>query len=248
MGAGRRPLLAGDRVADRQPDDIANGRPGIGDAAGRPALSARADRPRPQGRVPQGIGRAEEARLSAGQDRRQDDGARRGPSAQQEPQARHRNRRRPHHHRRRSRQPARQFVRDGTRIGRRDRDHRKRRFGRANHLLGEIRLPGLRLYDPRDRAAAVLVQQPVRRLPGLRRARHQALFRPRSDRPRHQAQPRRGCGQPVVAFELAVLHADPGQHRAALPPEHAHALGRSAGEDAADDPLRLGRRADQDDL
>ena len=121
-------------------------------------------------------------------------------------------------------------------------------FGRANHLLGEIRLPGLGLHDPRDRAAAVLVQQPVRRLPGLRRARHQALFRPRSGRPRHQAQPRRGCGQPVVAFILAILHADPGEHRAALPPEHAHALARPAGKDAAHDPLRLGRRADQDDL
>ena len=54
---------------------------------------------------------------------------------------------------------------------------------RGDDLLGEIRLPGLGLYDPRDRAAAVLVQQPVRRLPGLRRARHQALFRPRPGRP-----------------------------------------------------------------
>ena len=29
----------------------------------------------------------------------------------------------------------------------------------AHHLLVEVRLPGLRLHDPRDRAAAVLVQQ-----------------------------------------------------------------------------------------
>ena len=61
-------------------------------------------------------------------------------------------------------------------------------------------------------------------------------------------QPRRGRGQPVVAFVLALLHADAGKHRAALQAEHAHAVARSAGEDAADDPLRLGRRADQDDL
>ena len=60
---------------------------------------------------------------------------------------------------------------------------RKRRFGRGDDLFGEIRLPGLGLHDPRDRAAAVLVQQPVRRLPGLRRARHQALFRSRPRRP-----------------------------------------------------------------
>ena len=41
----------------------------------------------------------------------------------------------------------------------------------AHPVLLEIRLPGLRLHDPRDRAAAVLVQQSVRRLPGLRRPR-----------------------------------------------------------------------------
>ena len=63
-----------------------------------------------------------------------------------------------------------------------------------------------------------------------------------------RAQPRRGRGQPVVAFELAILHADPGEHRPALPQEHAHAVAGSAGEDAAHDPLRLGRRADHDDL
>ena len=56
-------------------------------------------------------------------------------------------------------------------------------IGRGDDLLGEVRLPGLGLHDPRDRAAAVLVQQPVRRLPGLRRARHQALFRSRPRRP-----------------------------------------------------------------
>ena len=50
---------------------------------------------------------------------------------------------------------------------------------RGDDLLGEIRLPGVGLYDPRDRAAAVFVQQPVRRLPVLRRARHQAVFRRR---------------------------------------------------------------------
>ncbi len=83
----------------------------------------------------------------------------------------------------RSRQPARQFVRDRTRPRRWDRDHRKRRFGRGDDLFGEIRLPGLGLHDPRDRAAAVLVQQSVRRLSGLRRARHQTLFRSRPRRP-----------------------------------------------------------------
>ena len=183
MGAGRRALFAGDRVADRQPDRVADGRPGHGDARGHAALFAGADRARPQGRVPQGVRRPQKARLSAGQDRRQDGRARRGPAAQQELEARHRGGRRPYRRRRRSRQPARQFVRDGTRPRRRHRDRRERRFGRGDDLFGEIRLPGIGLHDPRDRAQAVLVQQPVRRLPGLRRARHQALFRRRPRRP-----------------------------------------------------------------
>ena len=72
----------------------------------------------------------------------------------------------------------------------------------------QVRLPGLGLHDPRDRAAAVLVQQPVRRLPGLRRARHEAVLRPRAGGARRRPQPRRGRGQPVVAFVVAVLHAD----------------------------------------
>ena len=36
---------------------------------------------------------------------------------------------------------------------------------RTHHLLGEIRLPGVRLHHSGDRAAAVLVQQSVRRMP-----------------------------------------------------------------------------------
>ena len=48
---------------------------------------------------------------------------------------------------------------------------------RAHHLLGEVRLPGLGLHHRGDRAAAVLLQQPLWRLPCLRRARHRALLR-----------------------------------------------------------------------
>ena len=61
------------------------------------------------------------------------------------------------------------------------------RNARAHPLLRKIRLPGLRLHHPRDRAAAVLVQQPVRRLPGLRRARQPA---------RHRRQPGRARREP----------------------------------------------------
>ncbi len=45
----------------------------------------------------------------------------------------------------------------------------------------EVRLPGLRLHHRRDRAAAVLVQRAVRRLPVLRRARGGAVLRREAD-------------------------------------------------------------------
>ena len=49
--------------------------------------------------------------------------------------------------------------------------------GETHDLLGEIRLPGLGLHHSRDRAATLFLQQPAWRLPGLRRARHQAVLR-----------------------------------------------------------------------
>ena len=82
--ARRRPLLAGDRPADREPDRLADGRPRPGDARGHAALPAGADRARPQGRVPQGARRAAAARLPAGQGRRQAVRDRRGAGARQE--------------------------------------------------------------------------------------------------------------------------------------------------------------------
>ena len=48
----------------------------------------------------------------------------------------------------------------------------KRRQARSRSCcLVQIRLPGFRLHHPRDRAAAVLLQQSAWRLPGMRRAR-----------------------------------------------------------------------------
>ena len=79
LGAGRGAVFAGDRPADRQPDRLADGRPRAGDAGGHEALSAGPGRPPPQGRVPQGTRRLPEARVSAGQGRRQDVRGRRGP-------------------------------------------------------------------------------------------------------------------------------------------------------------------------
>ncbi len=96
VGARRRALFAGHRAADREPDRLADGRPGDGAAGGHAALSAGADGARPQGRVPQGARRLHEARLPAREDRRQVLRDRRGAGARQEVQARHRRGGRPH--------------------------------------------------------------------------------------------------------------------------------------------------------
>ena len=76
---------------------------------------------------------------------------------------------------------------------------RPQRERRAPDLLREIRLPGVRLHHRRDRAAAVLVQQPVRRLPGLRRARRRAAHRRRPGHPRQGRDPAQGRDRAVGA-------------------------------------------------
>ena len=147
------------------------------------------DRARPQGRVPQGAGRtcrsaASSASRSTAQLYEIDDvpalnkklkhdievvvdrlvvraGIRNAPGRQ--PGDRARPRRRP-----------------GVRRDRRG--ERRKRTGEPERIIfsAALRLPGLRLHHRRDRAAAVLLQQPVRRLPGLRRPRHQACSSIRS--------------------------------------------------------------------
>ena len=44
---------------------------------------------------------------------------------------------------------------------------RRGRAAQPHHFLREVRLPGVRLHHPRDRAPAVLVQRPPGRLPGV---------------------------------------------------------------------------------
>ena len=119
------------------------------------------------------------------------------------------------------------------------------RAARAPDLLGEIRLPGVRLHHSGDRAAAVLVQQPVRRLPGLRRARRRAAHRRRPRHPRQGRDPAQGRDRAVGALDLALLHADAGGARQALPVHARHQVEGPAEEDAGRDPLRLRRGRDQ---
>ena len=81
---------------------------------------------------------------------------------------------------------------------------------RAHRLLPALRLPGLRLHHRRDRAAAVLLQQPVRRLPQMRRAGHGAEIRAGADRAGRLALARQGRHRALGAHRqhLALLHAD----------------------------------------
>ena len=87
LGAHRHPLFAGDRPADREPDGEPDGRPGARPARAHAPLSARADRARPQGRIPQGDRRPDEARLPAPQGRWAILRDRRRAGARQEAQA-----------------------------------------------------------------------------------------------------------------------------------------------------------------
>ena len=108
-------------------------------------------------------------------------------------QAHHRGGRRPARgqgRRRRRQAPAHRLGRDGPRPGRRHRHGRLRRPRRQDDptVAPLLREAGLPQRPPaghrRDRAAHVLVQRPVRRLPRVHRPRHRARGRPRAARPR----------------------------------------------------------------
>ena len=132
-----------------------------------------------------------------------------------------------------------------TKATRRHRQSRPQRQRRAPDLLGEIRLPGLRLHHSGDRAAAVLVQQPVRRLPGMRRARRRAAHRRRPGHPRPRRHAAQGRHRAVGEIVIALLHPDARRARQALPLHARHQMEGPAEEDAGRDPLRLRRGRDQ---
>ena len=117
---------------------------------------------------------------------------------------------------------------------------------RAADLLGEIRLPGLRLHHSGDRAAAVLVQQSVRRLPGLRRPRRRAAHRRRPGRSPTRT---RRCASGAIAPWAKSTSPYYTQTLEALGKHYKFTLDDQvegpAEEDAGRDPLRLrrGRRS-----
>jgi excinuclease ABC A subunit len=87
---------------------------------------------------------------------------------------------------------------------------------RAHHLLREVRLPGLGLHDLRDRAAALLLQRALRRLPGLRRARRGAVLRREAHGSGRGADAGQWRHRALAEGEVAVLPPDHRGHRQAL--------------------------------
>ncbi len=81
---------------------------------------------------------------------------------------------------------------------------------RTHHILPALRLPGFGLHHRRDRAAAVLVQQPVRRLPQMRWAGHGAQIRASANGAGRLALAGQGRHRALGAHRqhLALLHPD----------------------------------------
>ena len=100
----------------------------------------------------------------------------------------------------------------------------------ADPVLLQIRLPRLRLHDRGDRAAAVFVQQPVRRLSRLRRPRQPSDGRRGARRrPTRASAEAQGRHRALGEILLALLSADPGGARQALQIPARQALERTAG-------------------
>ena len=121
---------------------------------------------------------------------------------------------------------------DGCRAGR----------GGRRALVPLLRAPGLRGLRhllPGGVAADVLVQQPVRGVPGVRRHRHSLRDRPRARRARSRAlarpraRSRRGRGR-----RRRVLQADAARPREAAQVQPRDAVGQAAEEDARHHPPR----------
>ena len=126
-----------------------------------------------------------------------------------------------------------------------DRKNPRQERAGTDPVLGKIRLPGFRLHHPGDRAAAVLVQQPLRRLSGLRRPRRRAAYRRGSRHPRQGDDLAQGRDRAVGEIVLALLHPDADRARQVLQVHARHQVEGPAEEDAGRAPARLRRRRDQ---
>ena len=168
--------------ADRHRDD----RPRAGAAGGAAHPADRAGAARAQGRAPGAAAVAARPGLPARAHRRRGARTRRAAAAGPAPQAHHRGGGRPADGAPGTARPAGRILRDraAPRPGRGLRGADGRAGCGPDHVLQPVRLPALRLQPGRAGAAAVLLQQPRRRLPGMRRPGHADLLRPRQGGPR----------------------------------------------------------------
>ena len=232
------------RQRDRRADRPADGRPRPDAARGQPHRPARAGGARAQGRVPQAVLRPAAPGLRARARRRRAPRADRGDRARQDQEAHDRGRRRP---------PGRSRTRLGTRLA--DSLETALRLAEgvvqvevadgASFLFSErLACARLRHLLPGGLAADVLLQQPVRRVPGVRRPRHAQRDRPR----------RWSCRIPRASLGAGALAPWAGPQAAGIFKQTLRVLAKrhkfsletpwtqAAEEDARDHPLRRGGR------
>ncbi len=243
LRARRRTALPGPRRAALGEDGLA-GRRRRPRVSGRgPDHGARAGRHAAQGRAHRAAGRLPRPGLRACPDRRRGDGARSAAEAREDPAPRCRCRRRPAPRPARCRATTRRIGRDrDAHLGWQG-DRRRPRFRRGARVLVPLRLPAVRLRTDRTRAAALLVQQPGRRLRALRRPRRRELLRPRAHR-RLPAPVARGRRRERLGPPQRVLLPAAPQPRGACRVRCRHAVRGTLRSGAATRPARLGRRDD----
>ena len=190
----------------------------------------RADHFGPQGRAPAGDRGTARQGFRAGARGRQVHRARCRAEARPQEEAFDRCRRRPPESPRRSPAATRGVVRNRAQARRRLGPRRipRRSEARGTRVLRQVRLPDLRLLRVGARTAPLLLQQPLRRLPGLRRPRRQAVLRPGSRRREPAALACQWRGARLGPEERLLLPDDPGAC-GSLPVRSRGAICRSAG-------------------
>jgi excinuclease ABC subunit A len=170
------------------------------------------------------------------------------PGARQEARPRHRHRGGPDRRARGARDAARRLVPHRSRPRRRIavlETAPVRGRARADHLQREVRLPGVGLHHPRDRAAALFLQRALRRLPGLRRARVRAVLRRAAGRAGRDAQAEPGGYRALGQVQVALPDADHRGDRQALRLRQDDALEGPAGARAGGAAARVRDRGDR---
>ena len=244
--ARRHSALSGARHRSHRADGESDGRPGAQAPRGHPRGAARAIAHRAQGRAPRAAAGPGGAGLRARAHRRAHPRAGRAAGARCQEAPHHRGGRRSHARAPRWRAAPGGIIRDRAAPRRRTGTARLPRGPRARgaDLLQPPRLPGVRLQRADAGAEAVLLQQPLRRLPELRWPGGAGVLRPGARGAASAPVPRRRRGARLGPPQRSLLPADPVA-RAALRLRHRDALDRAAAARAARAPERQRRGGDR---